>query len=115
MWKKGSWILHHDNVPAHNALSVKMFGARHKIPMLEHPFYSPDLALCDFSLFPKIKFVLKGTRFQSVDAVKAKAMAVMKKLSGKDLQHCFQQWRICMELGRGWGGDNFECDNISIV
>jgi hypothetical protein len=22
MWKKGSWILHDDNVPAHNALSL---------------------------------------------------------------------------------------------
>jgi hypothetical protein len=45
MWKKGSWILHHDNAPAHNVLSVKMFLAKHKIPLLEHPSYSPDLAM----------------------------------------------------------------------
>jgi hypothetical protein len=38
MWKKGSWILHNDNVPVQNALSVKTFMARHKIPVLEyHP------------------------------------------------------------------------------
>jgi histone-lysine N-methyltransferase SETMAR len=55
IWKKGSWILHHDNAPAHNALSVKTFLAMHKIPVLEHPSYSPDLAPCDFLLFPKIK------------------------------------------------------------
>jgi hypothetical protein len=36
MWKKGSWMLHHDNAPAHNALSVKTFLVKHKIPMLEH-------------------------------------------------------------------------------
>ena len=28
MWKNASWILHHDNAPAHNALSVKMYLAK---------------------------------------------------------------------------------------
>jgi hypothetical protein len=100
MWKNGSWILHPDNALAHNALSVKMCLVKHKIPMLEHPPYSPDLALCDFFLFPKIKSALKGTRFESVDTVKAKATGVMKKLSEKVLQHCFQEWKIRMELCR---------------
>jgi hypothetical protein len=40
-------------------------------------------------LFPKIKSALKGTRFDSADAVKAKVTEVMKKLSEKYLQHCF--------------------------
>jgi hypothetical protein len=66
-------------------------------------------------LFPKFKSALKGTRVEFVDAVKAKAIGVMKKLSEKDLQHCFQQWKICMELSRDCGGDHFEGDNISIV
>jgi hypothetical protein len=39
MRKNGSWILHHDNAPAQNALSVKTFLAKHRIPMLEHPLY----------------------------------------------------------------------------
>jgi hypothetical protein len=80
--------------------------------VLEHPPYSPDLALCVFSLFPKIKSALKGTCFKSIDAVKAKE--IMKKLSEKDLQHCFQQWKICMEQCRGQGGDHFEGDTMSI-
>jgi hypothetical protein len=79
MWKNGSWILHHDNAPAHNALSVKLFLAKHK----KHPPYSPDLAPCDFFLFPKIKSALKGTRFEPIDAVRVKTMEVMKKLSEK--------------------------------
>ncbi|PNF18780.1 hypothetical protein B7P43_G01661 [Cryptotermes secundus] len=62
------------------------------------------LVPCDCFLFPKIKSALKGNRFESVDAVKAKAMEVMKKLSEKDLQHCFQQWKIRLEQCRGWGG-----------
>jgi transposase len=56
--------------PAHNALSVKQFLANKNITVLEHPPYSPDLAPCDF--FPKIKSVLKGTHFVSVENVKAK-------------------------------------------
>ena len=54
---------------------------KHKITMLEHPPYSPYLAPCDFFVFPKIKSALKGTRFESIDAVKAKATELINKLS----------------------------------
>ena len=43
MWKSGSWVLHQNN-----ALSVKAFLTKHKIKVLEHPPYSPDLTPCDF-------------------------------------------------------------------
>jgi len=33
--------------------------------LLEHPPYSPDLALSDFYLFPKLKLFLAGQRFSS--------------------------------------------------
>jgi hypothetical protein len=63
MWKKGSWILHHDNAPTHNALSIKTFLAKHKIPVLEHPPYSPDLAPCDFFI-SKDQVCIKGNPFR---------------------------------------------------
>ncbi|PNF29449.1 hypothetical protein B7P43_G04555 [Cryptotermes secundus] len=94
---------HHDNVPAHKALSVKTFLAKHKIPMLEHPPYSPDLDPCDFFI-SKDQVCIKSLHFESIDVVKAKVMEVMKKLSEKDLQHCFQQWKLCVELCRGREG-----------
>ena len=55
LFAKNSWILHHDNAPAHTALSVREFLATKQIAVLEHPAYSPDLAPSDFFLFPKIK------------------------------------------------------------
>ena len=110
MWKNASWILHYDN-----ALSVKRYLAKNNIPVMEHPPYSPDIAPCDFFLFPKIKSALKGTRFESVDAVKAKATQLLNSLTHDDLQHCFQQWKIRMERCRDRGGDYIEGDNISIV
>ena len=58
---------------------------------------------------------IKGTRFESVDAVKAKATELMNKLSEDDLQHCFQQRKIGMERCRDRGGEYIEGDNISVV
>jgi len=53
MWKNGSWVLHQDNAPAHNALSVKTFLTKHKITVFELPPYSPDLAPCDIFYFQR--------------------------------------------------------------
>ncbi|KAG8312243.1 hyaluronan metabolic process [Homalodisca vitripennis] len=52
--------------------------AKHNIPVLDHPLYSPNLATCD--LFLKVKSALKGTRFEIFfEAVKEKAMEVMDR------------------------------------
>jgi len=59
----GKWILHHHNAPVHDALRVCEFQAKNSITKVDHPPYSPDLALCDFWLFPKLKNALKGQRF----------------------------------------------------
>uniref|UniRef100_V5I943 Uncharacterized protein n=2 Tax=Anoplophora glabripennis TaxID=217634 RepID=V5I943_ANOGL len=40
-------------VPAHSALSIRHFCTKNQITV--HLSYSPDLALCDFFLFPKLK------------------------------------------------------------
>ena len=55
LWETKSWLLHHDNAPAHNALSIRQFLAENNIAVLEQPSYSPDLAPCDFFLFPKLR------------------------------------------------------------
>jgi hypothetical protein len=39
------------------------FLAKHHIIQVCQPTYSPDLSLCDFWLFPKLKSPLKGRRF----------------------------------------------------
>ena len=43
-WRSGNWILHHDNAPAHRAVTTNEFLAKHNILSLPHPPYSPDLA-----------------------------------------------------------------------
>jgi hypothetical protein len=59
LWRKW-WILHQDNAPSHNSLSVKQFLSSKNIAVLAHLPCSPDSDPCDFFLFPKIKSFLKG-------------------------------------------------------
>jgi len=46
-----------------------------------HPPYSPDLATCDFFLFPRMKGQKKGKRFADVREVKKKALEVLNNIS----------------------------------
>ena len=69
-WRDGDWILHHDNAPAHTSHLVQQFLAKHGTAQLQQPPYSPDLAPCDFFLFPRLKKVLKGHRFEATEDIK---------------------------------------------
>jgi transposase len=44
MWNSGCWLFHHDTVPAHTALLIRQFLAKHSIPTLAQPPYSSDLS-----------------------------------------------------------------------
>jgi hypothetical protein len=98
----------------HNALSVKRYLAARGTPVLEHAPYSPDLAPCDFFLFPKIKSILKGTRFESMEEVKRKSAELLNALTKEDFQHCFDQWKKRMERCVARGGEYIEGEH-SIV
>ena len=76
---------------------MKRYLAHKRTPVLRHAPYSPDLAPCDFFLFPKIKAVLKGTRFKTMEAVKQKTAELLKALTKEDFEHCFDQWKKHME------------------
>ena len=53
LWRAGNWLLHDDNTPSHRALAMREFLSHNNITTFPHPPYSPDLAPCDFSLFPR--------------------------------------------------------------
>jgi hypothetical protein len=46
-----------------------------------HPLCSPDLAPCDFFLFPRMKGQKKGKRFADVREVKKKTLDVLNNIS----------------------------------
>jgi hypothetical protein len=63
------WQLHHDNAPAQSSHLIQNFLTKHNIPVIRQAPYSPDMAVCDFWLFPHLKTQLKGTRFESRDDI----------------------------------------------
>ena len=66
--------LHHDIVPALASDLLQTFLAKYQITQVTQFPYSPDLALCNFWLFPKLKSPLKGKRFQTVDEIQENMM-----------------------------------------
>ena len=90
LWETTSWLLHHDNSPAHNTLGIQEFLAKNNIVVLEQPPYSPDLAPCDFFLFPKLKEVIKGTHFQDSEAIKTAMMRELQAIPQESFQECME-------------------------
>ena len=72
-WSSGDWFLHHDNAPAHSSNLVQQFLAKHKIVQLRQPPYNPDIAPCDFWMFPKLKMAFKGKRFDYIETIQNNA------------------------------------------
>ena len=70
----GDGQLHHNNVPHHGSRLVQRYLAKHQITQVTQTPYSPDLAPCNFWLFPKLKSPLKGKRFQTVDETQENMM-----------------------------------------
>ena len=106
-WEAQAWTLHHDNAPDHAAPSIGQFIERN-IATLEYPPYSPDLAPCDFFLFPKIKSVLKRTHFSDINSIKMAATTELKKIPENAFQECIESWKRRMHKCFKVEGDYFE-------
>ena len=83
----------HDNAPAYRAVATSEFLAKHNIPSLPHPPYSPDLAPCDFFLFLQLKKTMKGCRFYDIEEVQANATRQMRDITKSDYRRCFRLWQ----------------------
>ena len=57
------------------------------IKTVPHPLYSPDLAPCDFWLFPK----LRGCRYETIEEMKEAVTMVIDTLLQKDFHGAFQK------------------------
>ena len=54
LFKSGQWHFQQDNAPVDNSILVKDYLTKMGINTVSHSTYSPDLAPCDFCLFPKL-------------------------------------------------------------
>ena len=73
----GGFILHRDNAPAHASQEVQTtIQIQLEAEVLTHPPYSPDLARCDFPLFPKLKGELIGKHFNDLDDLRSESTRI---------------------------------------
>ena len=76
------------------------------IKTVPHPSYSPDLAPCDYWLFPK----LRGCRYETIEKIRETVTEVTDMLTQEDFHGAFQklvEWcNKCIAVG----GDYFEED-----
>ena len=104
--QQGGWRLLHDNAPVHTAHLVAQFIQRNNIDVLPHPPYSPDLAPCDFWLFPTMKSPLRGRRFGDLQELSAASGEVLRDLPKEAFFLAFQKWssrmQKCIDIGGGY-------------
>ena len=78
------------------------------------PPYSPDMAPCDFFLFPKIKRTLKGHCFTDIDDIKSASLKELKAIPKIEFDKCFEDWKKLWHKFIISNGGYFEGDNINI-
>ena len=110
LFKSGQWYFHQDNSPVHNSILVTDYLTKMGIKTVPYPLYSPDLAPCDFWLFPKLKEKLRDCRYETIEEMKESVTTVIDTLTQEDFHGSFQmlleRYNKCIAAG----GDYFEGD-----
>ena len=103
LFKSGQWHLHQDSALVHNSVLVTDYLTKMGIKTVPHSPYSPDLALSEFWLFPK----LRGYRYEITEEMKEALTKAIDTLTQKDFHVAFQKLMKrykCIATG----GDYFE-------
>lgn len=98
----------HDNASAHKTAAVNQYLSENRISTLPHPAYSPDLAPCDFWLFPKLKEILAGNKFTRVQDLSRAVNSELRGISKDEYRAAFDKWRRRLQLCIEREGEYFE-------
>ena len=90
----------------HNSILVTDYLTKMGINTVPHPPYSPDLAPCDFCLFPK----LSGCHYETIEEMKEAVTKVIDTLTQEDFHGAFQKLLEWYNKCIAAEGDYFEGD-----
>ena len=96
----------HDNAPAHTFAIVTAFLKKEKVTVLHPP--PPDLAPCDFFLFPKLKAFLAGRKYQSRQALGSVIHQYLITVAKSAYRDAFKKWIHRLKLCNSSHGEYFE-------
>lgn len=86
------FLLHQDNAPPHTACTTNLELGLLGLDLIEHPPYSPDLAPMDFKIFPVVKSMLKGYRFENFEELNRSIRSVVASFDSEWYKDTFEQW-----------------------
>ena len=99
LFESGQWHFHQDNAPVHNSFFVTDYLRKMGIETVSHPLYSPDLAPCNFCLFPK----LRSCRYETIEEMKEAVTKLMDTLTQEDFlgsfQNLLERYNKCIAAG----------------
>lgn len=109
-----SFLLHHDNASSHTAVPTFAYIGEHDMEMLPHPPYSPDLAPCDYFIFPRLKNEMHSTCHPNVRALQTAVQKALRKIPAEDFESALMsmpiRWIKCVAAQ----GDYFEGRRLDI-
>ena len=106
LFKSGQWHFQQDNAPVHNSILVTDYLTKMGIKTVPQPPYSPDLAPCDFFLFPK----LRGCRYETIEEKKKAVTKIIDTLTQEDFHGAFQKLLESYNMCIAAGGEYFKGD-----
>ena len=103
LFKSGLWHFHQDYTSVHNSILVTNYLTKMGTKTVPHRSFSPDLAICDFWFFPK----LRGWSYETIEEMKEAVIKVIDTLTQEDFHGAFQRllerYYKCIAVG----GDYF--------
>ena len=106
LFKSDQWHFHQDNAPVHNSILVTDYLTKMGIKTVSQTPYSPDLAPCDFCLFPK----LRGCLYERSEEMKEAVTKVIDTLTQEHFHRAFQKLLEWHNKCIAAEGDYFEGD-----
>ena len=84
IFKPSQWHFHLENAPVHNSLLDTDYLTKIGIKTVQQPPYFPDLARCDFWLFPKLKEKFRDCRNETIEEMKEDVTKVIDTFTQED-------------------------------
>ncbi|UYV82867.1 hypothetical protein LAZ67_22001147, partial [Cordylochernes scorpioides] len=106
LWRRKSWILHHDNAPAHTALKISKFLQDHSSSVFPQPPTVP--------IWPPATSFFFFLKFQNIEEIKVESKMAIEAIPKTDYQRCFADWKKRWLKCVAANGDYFEGDNLNL-
>ncbi len=119
LWRKPNpdsprrnFVIHHDNASSHTSAPTLAFFE--DIDLLAHPPYSPDLAPCDYFLFPRLKSQLATLQIRNLEELKHAVHRELNKIPSEDFCAAIRQMPLRWMKVQEANGSYFEGRHLSV-